>query len=648
MAENVVIDRSIKRFEDFCSSDDLSINELRRRIESISSNDLTYSTFLHRACMNKNVTLEIVEYLIDLYPSAVHSTFRIPDNEIESAYPLHLACWNEDCPNEVIQLLLKKAGNCQLSFMCYTIFDYGDTDIHEGDSFGGLPLHFYLSRTTNVDLDIVKQLVSNEYMLQSSDEENLKCTPIHILIHNKSVGDMYEVLQYLTETDPSSLQAKDIYDQTPLYVACEKSYINAKTIELLLRVCPNSIYQPNNCDWLPTHSLCEARMDDEVAVEVLKLLLEAHPDSARLQTNGDAELPLHLAASNKAPTFCKVLIDAYPEAVKEQNGYGYLPFHFACSNGGRLDTVEYLFKVYPECIQTRDDWGYLPIHSASFATGQRRNNSADIIKFLLLQDPECLSKPVESHYEGDEHRQGNGALPLHLSCNNLDQSKDIPRLLFDLYPEAILIRNERRQLPVDVSRQRLDNSMIQSYPERDIQEMQDFVSYLYTQMGYAIKAQNESSLRRRDRTGSLPLHNAIRSEAPLGSIKLLVKGNNDAINVPDGYGVHPLDIACQFCTVDVVKYLAKLIGNDRLDICDVNKNYPLHHACRGGNCEVIEYLLERPKSSASVSERNADDKLPIHIFCEFVRGRWCEGETPEYTETIWRLLTAYPETLLNW
>jgi len=287
----------IEHFEDFCSSDDLSIDELQRMTEGISLDNLRLSSFLHKVCMNENVTLEIVEYLSDLYPPAIHSCLAIHD--VVAAFPLHMACLNEDCPNEVVQFLLKKATltlPCQLLFMCYTKFDYGNTDINEGDSFGGLPLHFYLSRTSNVDLDIVKQLVSNKYVLQSSDEENLKCTPIHILIHNTNIGDMFDVLKYLTETNPSSLLEKDIYDQTPLYVACDKSYMNTRIIKLLLKVCPNSIYQPNNCDWLPTHSLCEGRMDDEVEVEILKLLLEAHPDSARLQSNGDGELPLHLAA----------------------------------------------------------------------------------------------------------------------------------------------------------------------------------------------------------------------------------------------------------------------------------------------------------------------------------------------------------------
>jgi ankyrin repeat protein len=107
----------------------------------------------------------------------------------------------------------------------------------------------------------------------------------------------------------------------------------------------------------------------------------------------------------------------------------------------------------------------------------------------------------------------------------------------------------------------------------------------------------------------------------------------------------PLHVASEMSTVGVVEYLAEL-SPERLDDCDTNKNFPLHHACRGVNCEVIAYLLDRPISSVSVSERNADGMLPIHLFCVYVNEQDEEGEdTPVYTETIWRLLTAYPETL---
>jgi len=82
---------------------------------------------------------------------------------------------------------------------------------------GGLPLHYYLSRRSNVDLDIVKQL-SSKYILSSTDGDirysngyplgDTKCIPLHILLYNESIGDMFDVLQYLVEENPSSLKQR--------------------------------------------------------------------------------------------------------------------------------------------------------------------------------------------------------------------------------------------------------------------------------------------------------------------------------------------------------------------------------------------------------------------------------------------------------
>jgi len=458
---------------------------------------------------------------------------------------------------------------------------------------------------------------------------------------------MYDVVKYLVETNPSSLQMMDQYDQTPLNVACINEYMTAKTVELLLQVCPDSIHQPNNCSWLAIHNLCgdEGKMD--VAIDILKLLLAACPDSVTRTTDFDSneELPLHHAATNKSPAFCKVLVDAYPESVRRVNNEGYLPFHHACGEG-RPDTVKYLFGLYQESINIRNNDGYLPIH---WACSLPNKNTAEIIKFLVIQDPGCLSKPVVSDRGDDNnHRQGNDTLPLHIICSRWDKS-NVTELLFDLYPEAILVRNGQGKLPFDIIRAKLD-----SLPDPETgtvynieyqQKMQYLIPFLQTQMNYARQAQDQNVMMPPDNTGSLPLHNAIRDGAPLGSIKLLVKGNPNAVHVPDGSGVHPLNIASYASTVGIVKYLAAL-SPGRLNACDMNKNFPLHHACWGGKPEVIHYLLETPLSSASVSERNANGMLPIHLFCEFIS---CHGyDLPEFTEIIWRLLTAYPETVLNW
>ena len=665
---NDIASSRTKQLEYICSSGDLSFAKLCRVIEGkrYLCTDLYKSAFLHRVCLNKNVTFEIVKYLLDLYPALLHYEMKVDDIVITS-YPLHLACYNKHCPNEVIRLLLERLGsfavNVQLTHVCYMNYDWGSTGIESwiasqtsgADGYGGTPLHYYLSRTSNVDLYIVKELVIDSRVLLYTDV-NTDSAPIHILMHNKGIGEMFNVVKYLAETNPSSLNSLDGQEHTPLDLACMNGSITAKTIDLLLRVCPGSIYQSNNRGGLPIHTVCDGDIDDEVvAMEVLNLLLKAQPDLVTRPTDeedslsdGD-ELPLHRAAANRSPSFCKILVHAHPEAVEMVDSAGCLPFHNACYEG-RPDTVEYLFGLHPESLHIRNHYGYLPIHWT--VLGYREEYTVEIVQFLILHDSECVSKSIVSDDGGDQHLHGNGTLPLHIVCSsmNLYDQREVMLLLFNLYPEAVLIRNGQQQLPIDILREKLDDLPIDPdtgkvYNEDLYHRMECITSFLQTQMNYARKAQDETFMRTPDATGSLPLHYAIRAGAPLGSIKLLVKGNPNAATVPDGSGMFPLHVASEMSTVGVVEYLAEL-SPEHLDDCDTNKNFPLHHACRGVNCEVIAYLLDRPISSVSVSERNADGMLPIHLFCVYVNEQDEEGEdTPVYTETIWRLLTAYPETL---
>ena len=48
----------------------------------------------------------------------------------------------------------------------------------------------------------------------------------------------------------------------------------------------------------------------------------------------------------------------------------------------------------------------------------------------------------------------------------------------------------------------------------------------------------------------------------------------------------------------------------------------------------------------TVSEKNADDKLPIHPLCEADEDVVDHGSLG-YTEAIWRLLLAYLDTVLH-
>jgi ankyrin repeat protein len=81
-----------------------------------------------------------------------------------------------------------------------------------------------------------------------------------------------------------------------------------------------------------------------------------------------------------------------------------------------------------------------------------------------------------------------------------------------------------------------------------------------------------------------------------------------------------------------------------LDQRDKNQDSTLHYACRGGNCGAVKHLLERHVSS--VSERNDDGDLPFHLLCKAGLHRVDRGSL-EYVDTIWRLLLAYPMTVLS-
>jgi len=93
----------------------------------------------------------------------------------------------------------------------------------------------------------------------------------------------------------------------------------------------------------------------------------------------------------------------------------------------------------------------------------------------------------------------------------------------------------------------------------------------------------------------------------------------------------------------VFQYLVEL-DTTTLKTVDRDGNTALHYACRGANYDTIALLLEKYEP-VSVSERNAQKKLPIDLL--FESNEVLDRESVEYTESIFRLLRAYPEAVLN-
>ena len=144
--------------------------------------------------------------------------------------------------------------------------------------------------------------------------------------------------------------------------------------------------------------------------------------------------------------------------------------------------------------------------------------------------------------------------------------------------------------------------------------------------------------------GQNPLHIALQMNAKLVSIKLLVKGNPLVLQSTNNGGRLPLHFACMdHDSVSVVQYLVEL-DTTTLEAVDHENDTALHYACFGAKFETIALLLEE-YDAVSVSKRNAEEKLPIDVLWE--SNDVVDREGVEYTESVFRLLRAYPATMMN-
>ncbi len=116
--------------------------------------------------------------------------------------------------------------------------------------------------------------------------------------------------------------------------------------------------------------------------------------------------------------------------------------------------------------------------------------------------------------------------------------------------------------------------------------------------------------------------------------------NSHALQSPDNGGALSLHIACQrHDSVRVVKYLVGL-DMTTLGAGDREGNTAIHYALHLDSDASLDEF-----DAVSVSKRNAEKKLPIDLLWESNAVE--DGECVEFTECVFRLLKAYPETVAN-
>ena len=443
----------------------------------------------------------------------------------------------------------------------------------------------------------------------------------HAACRNKRVTE--EIIQCLVEYFPDAATATDAYRVTPLHYACYNKNVTLGIIQLLFDAAPDSVRSVNDGDSTPLHYLCcNKKVDEATPLKILKLLIEKHPEAARHASN-EGFLPIHCASGRRSLEFCRELIKAYPGSERINDAKGLLPLHGACMMN-TLPTVEYLFRLYPAAIHrvTTGEYpsgGHYPIDYAISFMQYRDVPSAavHIVKFLLDCDPDVKLQKYERR-------------PLlEIACrqlynySNIGAALEMIKIIFDAHPEAI----EDNSIATNINRYH-----------------QVVRSFINGELVYARQAKDLYLMSTSDENGRLPLHKALQNNVRLGSIKLFVKGNPDALKSADNSGSLPLHVACiNYNSVSVIDYLVEL-DKSTLDAVDREGNSALHLACHDAKYDIIAQLLEK-YDAVSVSKRNADIKLPIDLLWESNAVE--DRDSIEYTWCMYLLLRANPEMIMG-
>lgn len=366
---------------------------------------------------------------------------------------------------------------------------------------------------------------------------------------------------------------------------------------------------------LPLHVACTLGPP----VEVIQALLNADKETVMLR-DANGRLPLHLACDVERASIdiVKILLKNYPNGAQiKETQFGFLPLHAACcirENARKtnvkgelqLKVIKTLLSFYPDGVTMKDDHGWLPL-----ALACRTGAHLPVIKALLDEHPNA-AKVMDREMR----------MPLHLALcarPSDDEAAEIARILIAADPTS-LMRKEKRfgflPLHVACSFSGLSSScavvrtLLVAYPE----------------------ASQQPDLR-----GSLPLHLACRSGAPVSVIQQLISIYPQGASHPDTAQRLPLHWACHLnLSSECISILLDAYPAAARSAEAKYHFLPLHVAClRGCSYKVIKILSEAYSNGPFCRDKSGC--LPLHIACK------CKDGIS--TDTIQSLVWLHPKAL---
>ena len=125
----------------------------------------------------------------------------------------------------------------------------------------------------------------------------------------------------------------------------------------------------DNFGRLPIHILCGNRkLNESVSLQILQFMLHNADSNILREGEEDGNLPLHLAVHTKSTQFCKIMIDAHPNSLRETNKGGNTPLLEACRGARANYAMKQCYAARAIRVDTIDTIGYmLDLYTIAFS-----------------------------------------------------------------------------------------------------------------------------------------------------------------------------------------------------------------------------------------------------------------------------------------
>jgi 26S proteasome non-ATPase regulatory subunit 10 len=440
---------------------------------------------------------------------------------------------------------------------------------------------------------------------------------------------------------------------------------------------PELLRQRDECGCLPLHTAFSDHIrETSYVLGLVRFFLQEWPESAREYTmetdeGGGIErcLPLHLAceyycfelrgtspgirvqrgAQDKAEMI-RILVEAYPEAVREKQPDGKLPLDLALEHLPSLGSVQAIVRAWPDAIEESYRRGTLLLHEAV-----DHGAAEDVLQYLIEQRPASLREVdkngrIALHRQGKETRIGavrflvnqwedsvkardeRGRIPLHYAAADWSHEMepnidciDIVRFLVEKCPESALAKDDKGKIPLHIAAAcrgdpELVRSLLQACPESaQVKDNGGFLPLHCAASGWGrvhkarcLVEHWPDSIRVKTNEGWLPLHEASHSGS-LPCVKYFCETWPDAVNEPSNSGWLPLHsaLSCNRAVKSTQAIAVFLVGHspDMLSHATAEGYLLLHVALGRDNCQgryedglrEASLNLDRPVSSTTPS-----------------------------------------------